>query len=183
MGATRAFHQTNGVLGKDPAVSQIAVTLDPTRWSKRKQNIIVESLLTGVAACGSATAWLVSQLSAAAGSKTLTVTKWSNNIQSEFVKPDKLDDLLAYTSAWLRIKHASEGNRRRSGTYAEESFLRQVDAGQTPYYIPLPNNLTPDEQRAFVTEYMRDASEQEVAARQRIADMIRNGEPITVVFS
>jgi len=194
MASSKVFRQLNGEMARDPAVSQITLTLDPARWSKRKKNILIESLRSGVAACGMASARLVSDLTRAMGSETIRLDKWNQSIPAYTVRPEKLGDLIAYTCAWIKIRQAS-GNEPPSGSlavtsnalpiysyYATVRFMRQVEETGSADDIPLPNGLTPDEQRAFIKEYVCEPSEQETAAREMIISMIENNQPINVTY-
>ena len=185
MPATRAYYGVTGAVGKDPAVSQISVTIDPKKWSKRKRNIVVTSLRTGVAACGYATGALVDELTRAASAAVMRVHKWDNNMQVEFIKPEKLEDLIAYTCAWIKLKRANMENegRRYSGLdWSEQAFINRIEHNVDVGVIPLPNNLSETEKREFIAEYMREPSEQEVAAREALARMVEDGQPITVTM-
>lgn len=185
MSASRIYHASNGAFIRDPAVSAVSVSVDTSKWSKRKKNVIADAIRSGVAACGWASAALVSDLMRSAGDEIATVTKWRNHIDAQFVKPEKLEELVAYTAAWVRLKLASDTNDRRyyGPDWTQHAFLKDLEANGPIQQIPLDNRLTHTELRDFIAEYLVEPGERETAARNALIASIERGETISITYS
>jgi hypothetical protein len=175
----------SSAFGRDPAVTETTVTLDPSQWSKRKKNIVLESIRTGVAACGWQTSNMIREMLRSYGSDIQQVTKWNAGIDMEMVRPEMLDDLLAYTSAWIKLTvNLSEHTARYYDPHWQlRSFIDRVDAGHQPYNIPLPTHLSDAEKREFAVKYLRDPSETDRIARKTLIAKITTGETIQIKFA
>jgi len=178
--SSRLYVTSANALTKDKAVTRVGVQIDTALWSKRKRNIIVNSLRTGVATCGADTAELVYELARSVDTYVNMVTSWNRNINSDEVKPDKLDELLAYTSAWLRMRGVPQDGPGRWYRYVEDLALKAIDDGRVPNTIPLNQTMTYDEQREFIHEYLKASDERENAQLQRLIGEIERGETITI---
>ena len=165
-------------LTKDKAVTSVSVTIDTALWSTTKKNIIIKALTSGVSSCGYATGELVRHLSQLIDAEVPHINTWHQTIPTTCVNPDMLDELIAYTSAWLRV--TPQKNHR--GVWAINTFFRAVAAGEYPGFIPLPRSLTKDEQREFIEKYLRSKTDVQNEATQYLIDMIRNGKQITVNY-
>jgi hypothetical protein len=174
----------NSSFGRDPAVTETTVTLDTSRWSKRKKNIVLESIRTGVAACGWQTSHMIREMLQSLGSDIQQVTKWNAGIEVEMVKPEMLDDLLAYTSAWIKLTvNMNEQTRYYDPHWQLRSFIERIDAGHRPYNIPLPTHLSDAEKREYAAKYLKDPSDTDKVARETLIAKISNGETIQIKFA
>lgn len=182
--AFRAIAQSQ--FARDPAVTATTVTIDTSKWSKRKQNIVLDAIRTGVAACGWQTGHLIREMMQALGSDVQQVTKWSNTIDAALVKPEMLEDLLAYTCAWIKLTTPASANDNHwyhNPNWRDRQFVEMIDQGQRPHHIPLPRHLTDAEKRDFAAKYLRDPSETDRIARDTLIAKITNGETIQLSFA
>jgi len=164
-------------IAKNDAVSKIEVTLDTTLWSKRKQNIIVRAIESGVADCGYDTSWFIQQLLSNYGLGTERIHSWSHNMSVEMVKPDKLDEASAYVAAMIRMR---EGGYT---SWDEDVFLKDLDAGLEPKQIPIPRGFSKVDKHKFVMDYLKDQDEQEKVLRADLINKIRSGSLLTISFT
>jgi len=184
-GGDRLYVRAANGLTKDKGVIGVQVMVDTSTWSPRKRNIIVKSLESGIASCGYETATIVDALSQSIGEHVNTVSRWNNHVKSYDVIPEKLDELLSYTSAWVKLKNA---NMKASSAHyyrdwTERRFEEALEAGKTPEYVPLSNTMTYDEKREFIHPYLLASQS---TTSDRLAELIasiRNGETITVTYS
>lgn len=182
-GTSRLFVTAANSLTKDKAVSRVTVEIDTSRWSSRKRNIVTKSLKSGVAACGWEMAELVRALAETVGASVNTVSKWKNYIAIEEVLPEKLDELLAYTAAWLRMTMSQEDRSQyRWQNYTERSALESLDRGDVPVAIPLSNTMTYDEKREFIQQYLKASEDREAVALTKLIQRINEGATIQITY-
>lgn len=163
-------------LSKDTGFAGATVTIDPKRWSTRRRNIILRALESGVATCGHETAWFIKYLTEAYGSTIETITKWSSHINIENVRQDKVEELLAYTCAWVKIKLASQGTDY--STYHLSNWIEGVNRGMRPSTIPTPD-ISHSEKQAFIQQYLK-ADDTQRDVRQQLANSIEKGELLSI---
>ena len=175
----RLYVDSANGLTKDKSVSTVVVTLDTAQWSSRKKNIVIDALRQGVTACGYNTSQLVSSLCEAVGVQVESISRWNYDISVEAVKPEKLDALIAYTCAWIRVRGTAAPSY---SSVLKEIFLATVARGEQPQRILLPRNLSAKEEVEFAKEYLRDRTDLEFEAAQRLIALIQKGEPITVTY-
>lgn len=180
----RLYVMAANELTKDKAVTRVTVELDTSQWSSRKRNIITSSLKKGVAACGWETGSLVKQLAKSVGHHVNTISKWKNYVTVDEVLPHKLDELMAYTAAWLRMAQAAGAYDDRYIYHLghEQRALEAIERGETPVNIPLNNSMTYDEKREFIHTYLKASEDRETEAISRLVDSIKTGETITFTF-
>jgi hypothetical protein len=178
----RLYVRAANELTKDKAVSRVTVEVDTSRWSRRKRNIITESLKKGVAACGWETASIVEKLASTVGHHVNIVSRWRNYVEVEEVLPHKLDELLAYTAAWMRIAQASGECENRYEPYFEKQALGAIERGETPDLIPLSNSMTYAEKREFIHTYMKASEVREKHAVDHLIASIKAGETIKLIY-
>ena len=160
-------------LTRDTGFASATVHIDPTKWSSRRRNLVLRALNDGLTSCGHETAYFIDCLTQAYGGRVQTITKWSNHINAECVKEEELDNLIAYTCAWIRMALADG-----STPYYLENWLRGVSNGQPPNTIPAPH-LSPTEQVKFIKQYLKDDDETK-ALRQSLARKIEQGETLSI---
>jgi hypothetical protein len=145
---------------------------------------VLESIRTGVAACGHQTSHMIREMLRSLGSDIQQVTKWNAGISPEMVKPEMLDDLLAYTSAWIKLTiNFNEPARYYDSLWQLRSFIERIDAGHRPYNIPLPTHLSDAEKREYAAKYLKDPSETDRIARDFLIAKITTGETIQIKFA
>ena len=164
-------------IAKNDAVSKVEVTLDTNLWSKRKQNIIVKAIDSGVADCGYNTSWFIKELLSNYGLGTEQMHRWNHTMSVEMVKPDKLDEACAYVAAMIRMRD------EEWTSWNEDVFLKDLDAGLEPKQIPTPRGFNAADRHKFVMDYLKDQDEQEKVLRADLINKIRSGSLLTISFT
>ncbi len=164
-------------IAKNDAVSKVEVTLDTNLWSKRKQNIIVKAIDSGVADCGYETSWFIKQLLNNYGLGTEQMHRWNHTMSVEMIKPDKLDEACAYVAAMIRMRD------EEWTSWNEDVFLKDLDAGLKPEQIPIPRGFNAADRHKFVMDYLKDQDEQEKVLRADLINKIRSGSLLTISFT
>lgn len=166
-------------IAKDAAIDSIDVTLDTSKWSKRKQNIIVRAIDTGVADCGWDTAHFVTALLDSYGLGTQRLTIWEQEMPLNLVKPEKVEEVKAYIAAMIRL------NPNEFTTWAEDRFMNALEgnAGNFPKAVPIPRNFSKQDRHKFITEYLKDKDEQEQAIRNELINKVRSGHKLTISYT
>jgi len=167
-------------VSRDPSFAKATISLDTSKWTSRRRNIVLRALRDGIANCGHETARFIKHLTDGYGVTVQTSTKWNPQIDVGAVKPEEVDNLVAYTCAWIKLEESrQDSNRYYHHTWYFRHFLEDVAAGRTPHSIPLPSNLSQREQTDFIKQYLRDDTDTK-DVRQQLADKINNGETITL---
>ena len=180
----RLYVMAANELTKDKAVALVTVEIDTSQWSSRKRNIITASLEKGVAACGLETGGIVKELAKSIGHHVHTISRWKDYVTTDEVLPHKLDELLAYTAAWLRIAQAAGRYGDRYAYYhgPEIKALEAIERGETPRVIPMNDSMTYDEKREFIHTYLKASEVREEEAVTRLVERIKTGEIISFTF-
>ena len=95
-------------LTRDTGFASATVHIDPTKWSSRRRNIVLRALNDGLTACGQETAYFIDCLTQAYGGRVQTMTKWNDHITVDCVKEEEVDNLIAYTCAWIRTRSTAK---------------------------------------------------------------------------
>ena len=167
-------------IAKDNAVSHIELKVDTSRWSSRKRNIVTRAITHGVAICGYETGRFVTDLLRTYSLKTECINSWNSSIDVGYINPDLLEELYAYTAALLKL---SGDVRGKGGGYNRGwNFLNDLDKGNKPNYIPLPEELNKKEQEEFLIKYGRKIVGAEKKKRDEIVDLVSNGRVMTILY-
>ena len=161
-------------LTRDTGFASATVHIDPTKWSSRRRNIVLRALNDGLTACGEETAYFIDCLTQAYGGRVQTMTKWNDHITVDCVKDEEVDNLIAYTCAWIRLKYAGQ----QFYPYNLQQFVETVNNGERPNTIPAPD-ISNGEKVAFVKQYLKDDDETKTL-RQSLAQMIKQGETLSI---
>ena len=199
------------ITGKSEALTRITATIDPSLWSSRKKKIILDALAFGVASCGRKTGRMVEELVEHCCHDTMpnVNTGWYGGVNIDHIKPEKYEEFMAYTCAWLRLKKSTEktiksahGYDRQVGglNYSERNFLERVEkyghsksglnqglshweqrnGGQ---HIPLNPCMSLAEKGRFIREYIVEPTADQSDRRAALAEKIKNNEAITFVYN
>ena len=161
-------------LSRDTGFASATIHIDPTKWSSRRRNIVLRALDDGLTACGAETAYFIDCLTQAYGGRVQTMTKWNDSITVDCVKDEEVDNLIAYTCAWIRLKYAGQNFY----SYNLQQFVETVNNGGRPNTIPAPD-ISNGEKVAFVKQYLKDDDETKTL-RQSLARMIEQGETLSI---
>lgn len=182
-----ALHQLGNSIGRSEAVVTITAEINPALWTPRKKNIILRALRTGVISCGRETARFINDLvKTFCDTNMPSLSYWHTCLESEHVKPERFEELIAYTCAWIRMKEANYKPRSeydRALNWAESRFINGIKEGITaPTEIPMPSNLTHKQRGEFIQEYIKVPDDSQTAQREALAQKIENNEPILFTF-
>ena len=160
-------------LSRDTGFIGATVHINPTKWSSRRRNIVLRALNDGLTACGHETAYFIDCLTQAYGGRVQTMTSWNTHITTDCVKEGEVDNLIAYTCAWIRLAMANGSAR-----YHLENWLRMASNGQPLSTIPAPN-ISDREKVDFIKQYLKD-DEETTTLRQSLARKIEQGEILSI---
>lgn len=177
----RIHHQLRNTAITDNGVVCAQVTYDPSMWSSRKKNLLIDALRSGIATCGHATSDLVATLARSNNANVTQVTRWWGTVCAEDINPDKLEDLRAYTAAWIKMEIAAGSSSPRS--WGSAHFMKDLDRGLKPNDIPLNHGMTSTERAAFIREYLVLPGEDETKRREDLIRMIQDNTPITITIT
>lgn len=161
-------------LTKDTGFASATVHIDPSQWSSRRRNIVLRALNDGITSCGAETAYFIDCLTQAYGGRVQTMTKWSNHFTADCVKEEELDNLIAYTCAWIRLAMAGDGYV----PYHWQNWVVSVSGGERPNTIPAPQ-ISDREKVEFIKQYLKD-DDGTKAFRQSLARKIEQGETLSI---
>ena len=159
-------------LSRDTGFIGATVHINPSKWSSRRRNIVLRALNDGLTSCGHDTAYFIDCLTQAYGGRVQTLTKWNDSITVDCVKEEEVDNLIAYTCAWIRLAMANGSAR-----YHLENWLRMASNGR-PNTIPAPN-ISNGEKVAFIKQYLKDDDETK-DIREALARKIEQGETLSI---
>ena len=169
-------------LSKDTGFQSVTIDIDPTQWSSRRRNIVLRALNDGLTSCGHETAYFIDCLTQAYGGRVQTMTKWNNQINVDCVKEEEVENLIAYTCAWIRLKFRNaptEYGGIRISHYLESWLAKVSSEGVSQIHtIPAPE-ISNGEKVAFVKQYLKDDDETKTL-RQSLARMIEQGEILSI---
>mgnify|MGYP006079770239 CR=1 FL=1 len=168
-------------LSRDTGYISTTVHIDPTKWSSRRRNIIVGALNSGLASCGSDTAYFIDALTQAYGARVQSMSKWNKSFTTQCIKEEEVDNLVAYTCVWIRLKFSREHHVYDVYNYQNrnlERFLDIVERGGIPESIPAPE-IKSSEQGPFIKKYLKSDAET-IQLRQNLAQKIAQGETLTI---
>lgn len=169
---------TIAAVSRDPSFAKATISLDTSKWSGRRRNIVLRALRDGVTNCGHDTAQFIKHLTDGYGVTVQTASKWCPTIDLAAVKPEEVDNLIAYTAAWIKMETAQK-DIYHGYTWYYRHFLHAIQNGEKPDEVPLPSNLSDRQKTDFIKQYLRDDDETK-GVRQQLADKINNGETITL---
>ena len=161
-------------LTRDTGFASATVYIDPTKWSSRRRNIVLRALNDGLTSCGQETAYFIDCLTQAYGGRVQTMTSWNTSITTDCVREEEVENLIAYTCAWIRLRHTGQ----EFYDYNLQRFIEIVDNGERPNHIPAPN-ISSREQVDFIKQYLKDDDETKTL-RQSLARMIEQGETLSI---
>ena len=94
------------------------------------------------------------------------------------MKPELLDELLAYTAARIKLRGQMQDNPYAyNGDYW---FMDKVEKGQPITHVPLDQSLSLKERTEFIAKYIREPSEQEAESRLALIKRNEDGDKITL---
>lgn len=183
---------------KNKATSEIKITLDPSKWSKKMENIICEGIETGVTRAGYDTSYFVERL---AGLYGIGVDKLrTDSIPRNQVRDEMWNELISYVCACHKMNRGNPESGYTDGwdDYEVRNFMQYVDKGSYAkkepkdeelnhsYYvnnIPLPRGFTASERRELQEKYMLTGELKDQQLRDELVTKIRTHQPIEILYT
>jgi hypothetical protein len=171
--------------------ARVEIDFDTSRWSGRMQNIVCKAIDTGIANCGYETANWVEGFLKHHGLDTLNNGgNWRNDLPISMIKPEKVEEAVAYVSAMMRIRHDGVG-------WHEEHWLKKLDDNgvktkeennnldwdkQGVMSIPIPNDFSTEDKDKFTMDYLKTQDEQQQIKRAELINLIRSGSLLSISY-
>jgi hypothetical protein len=170
--------------------ARVEIDFDTMRWSGRMKNIVCKAIDTGVASCGYETAWWIEHFLKHHGLDTLNNGgHWRNDLPISMVKPDKVEDAVAYVSAMIRMKPDKIG-------WSEEHWLKKLDENgiktkedkNISYQkegisnIPIPRDFSNEDKHKFTMDYLKPQEEQDALKRAELINLVRSGSLLSISY-
>jgi hypothetical protein len=174
--------------------ARVEIDFDTNKWSGRMKNIVCKAIDTGVANCGWETAWWVEHFLKHHGLDTLNHGGyWNRDLPLKMIKPDKIEEAVAYVSAILRMtpddgyrgtnywleRLSDKGISKLSHEEITKQGLWQTEGISD---IPIPRNFENQDKDKFLTEYLKPIDEQQAVIRADLINKIRSGSLLSISY-
>ena len=174
--------------------ARVEIDFDTNKWSGRMKNIVCKAIDTGVANCGWETAWWVEHFLKHHGLDTLNHGGyWNRDLPLKMIKPDKIEEAVAYVSAILRMtpddgyrgtnywleRLSDKGISKLSHEEITKQGLWQTEGISD---IPIPRNFDNQDKEKFLTDYLKPIDEQQAVIRADLINKIRSGSLLSISY-
>ena len=174
--------------------ARVEIDFDTSIWSGRMKNIVCKAIDTGVANCGWETAWWIEHFLKHHGLDTLNHGGyWNRDLPLKMIKPDKIEEAVAYVSAILRMtpddgyrgtnywleRLSDKGISKLSHEEITKQGLWQTEGISD---IPIPRNFENQDKDKFLTEYLKPIDEQQAVIRADLINKIRSGSLLSISY-
>ena len=174
--------------------ARVEIDFDTNKWSGRMKNIVCKAIDTGVANCGWETAWWVEHFLKHHGLDTLNHGGyWNRDLPLKMIKPDKIEEAVAYVSAILRMtpddgyrgtnywleRLSDKGISKLSREEITKQGLWKTE-GITD--IPIPRNFDNQDKEKFLTDYLKPIDEQQAIKRAELINLVRSGSLLSISY-
>ena len=174
--------------------ARVEIDFDTNKWSGRMKNIVCKAIDTGVANCGWETAWWVEHFLKHHGLDTLNHGGyWNRDLPLKMIKPDKIEEAVAYVSAILRMtpddgyrgtnywleRLSDKGISKLSHEEITKQGLWQTEGISD---IPIPRNFDNQDKDKFLTDYLKPIDEQQAVIRADLINKIRSGSLLSISY-
>ena len=174
--------------------ARVEIDFDTNKWSGRMKNIVCKAIDTGVANCGWETAWWVEHFLKHHGLDTLNHGGyWNRDLPLKMIKPDKIEEAVAYVSAILRMtpddgyrgtnywleRLNDKGISKLSHEEITKQGLWQTEGISD---IPIPRNFDNQDKDKFLTDYLKPIDEQQAIKRAELINLVRSGSLLSISY-
>ncbi len=171
--------------------ARVEIDFDTNRWSGRMKNIVCKAIDTGVANCGWDTAWWVEHFLRHHGLDTLNNGgNWRSSLPIKMIKPEKVEEAVAYVSALMRMKGGDMGwhadrwleelGKNGVKTPEENESLPYGERGV--YNIPIPEDFSNKDKDKFTMDYLKPQDEQQQIKRTELINLVRSGSLLSISY-
>jgi len=155
--------------------ARVEIDFDTNRWSGRMKNIVCKAIDTGVTNCGYETGYWIENFLKHHELSTVKIWGWQSDLPTNMIKPDKVEESIAYVSAIYKMQH-------RLG-YGEERWLDEVaEQGTDIRAIRIPMEFSTKDRDVFIREYLKPQEEQEQIKRAELINLIRSGSLLSISY-
>ena len=155
--------------------ARVEIDFDTNRWSGRMKNIVCKAIDTGVAQCGYETAWWVEHFLKHHELSTVKIWGWQSDLPTNMLKPDKVEEALAYVAAIYKMQPRLN--------YGEERWLDDVgEKGIDVRAIRIPQEFSTKDKEKFIKDYLKPQEEQEALKRAELINSIRSGSLLSISY-
>lgn len=162
---------------RDQATTSVTVEINTAKWSTVKRNKVIHALETGVINCGYNTAMLIKDVGRAYGLTFVWERSYSPGyIDSSYVRPDKLDDLLAIAVAQKKIR---DNDTRARGGYVTNyapAYVQWANGVRNYASVSIPFN------GVDISEYLKPDDPEHKRQREKVADIVRGRGVIQIKY-
>jgi hypothetical protein len=156
--------------------ARVEIDFDTNRWSGRMKNIVCKAIDTGVAQCGYETAWWVEHFLKHHELSTVKIWGWQSDLPTTMLKPDKVEESIAYVSAIYKMQQGRLG-------FGEERWLDNVaEKGTDIDHIRIPMEFSIKDKEKFIKDYLKPQEEQEALKRAELINLVRSGSLLTISY-
>ena len=156
--------------------ARVEIDFDTNRWSGRMKNIVCKAIDTGVANCGYETAWWVETFLKHHELSTVKIWGWQSDLPTTMLKPDKVEESIAYVSAIYKMQQGRLG-------FGEERWLDEVaEKGTDIDHIRIPMEFSTKDKEKFIKDYLKPQEEQEALKRAELINLVRSGSLLTISY-
>ena len=170
--------------------ARVEIDFDTSRWSGRMKNIVCKAIDTGIANCGYETAWWIEHFLTHHGLDTLNNGgNWRHDLPIKMIKPEKVEEAVAYVSAMLKMKGDGIGwsndhwlaklDKNGIKTQEDENVLFR-DEGIS--VIPIPDDFSDKDKDKFTMDYLKPQEEQEALKRAELINLVRSGSLLSISY-
>ena len=174
--------------------ARVEMDFDTNRWSGRMKNIVCKAIDTGVANCGWETAWWVEHFLKHHRLDTFNHGGyWNRDLPLNMVKPDKVEEAVAYVSAIVRMN--PDDGYRGSNYWIEKLSSKGISklsydeinkqglwATEGISDIPIPRNFDTKDKEKFLNDYLKPIDEQQAVTRADLINKIRSGSLLSISY-
>ena len=176
--------------------ARVEMDFDTNRWSGRMKNIVCKAIDTGVANCGWETAWWIEHFLKHHGLDTLNHGgHWNRDIPLEMIKPDKIEEAVAYIAAIARMTPEDNYGYRSTDYWLEKlgakgiSKLSHEEIRKQGLWstegvadVPIPRNFDNKDKEKFLRDYLKPIDEQQAVTRADLINKIRSGSLLSISY-
>ena len=155
--------------------ARVEIDFDTNRWSGRMKNIVCKAIDTGVTNCGYETGWWIEQFLKHHELGTVRLWGWQSDLPTNMLKPDKVEEALAYVAAIYKMQPRLN--------YGEERWLDDVgEKGIDVRAIRIPQEFSIKDKEKFIKDYLKPQEEQEALKRAELINSIRSGSLLSISY-
>lgn len=169
---TTYIHDQLVSLSRHHSITDLSGNVDTSLWTTRLTNIVKRQLTQKAYTCGMKTMELVTHLSGHHLPK-MKINYWTV-LREEHVKPEKWDEMLKWTAAWIRLLPKPN--------FRQNQFMIQIRNGEIPGSVPLNPTLSHKKLYEFYEPYLRELTNAQKNKNKQLLEWIDRQAKIKISF-